>query len=79
LSRPRIKESSELGRAPAIQSVLEKQLEFLVHDLRHPSHRAKKYGEAIEIWQARVTGAWRFYFRIGGDTYQLLTITRHSK
>ena len=63
----------------AIRSVFEKPLEFLVHDLRHPSLRAKKNDEANDIWQARVTGAWRFYFRIEGDTYQLLTIRAHPK
>jgi len=63
----------------AIQSAFEKQLEFLIHDLRHPSLRAKKYDEARDIWQARVTGGWRFYFRIEGDTYQLLTIRAHPK
>jgi len=64
---------------PVIQSAFEKQLGFLVHDLRHPSLRAKKYDEANDIWQARVTGAWRFYFRIQGDTYQLFTIRAHPK
>ena len=65
--------------APApIQSALEKQLALLLRDLRHPSLRAKKYDEANDIWQARVTGAWRFYFRIEGDTY-LLTIRAHPK
>jgi hypothetical protein len=63
----------------AIQRAFEKQLEFLIHELRHPSLRAKKYDEANDIWQARVTGAWRFYFRIEGDTYQLLTIRAHPK
>jgi hypothetical protein len=63
----------------AIQSAFEKQLDFLLYDLRHPSLRAKKYDEALDIWQARVSGAWRFYFRIEGDTYQLLTIRAHPK
>jgi len=64
---------------PAIQNAFEKQLAFLLHDLRHPSLRAKKYDETHDIWQARVTGAWRFYFRIVGETYQLLTIRSHPK
>ena len=64
---------------PAIQSAFEKQLEFLLNGLRHPSLRAKKYNAALDIWQARVSGSWRFYFRIEGDIYQLLTIRAHPK
>ena len=56
-----------------------KQVEFLKNDLRHPSLRAKKYDEAADIWQARVTGGVRFYFRIEGDVYWLLNIKKHPK
>jgi hypothetical protein len=50
-------------KAPeAIQRAFDKQLELLLHDLRHPSLRAKKYDESR--WQGRVTRDWRFYFRI---------------
>ena len=42
----------------------EKQLGFLLANLRHPSLRAKKYSEAQDVWQARVDTAYRFYFRI---------------
>jgi mRNA-degrading endonuclease RelE of RelBE toxin-antitoxin system len=56
-----------------------KQLGFLLADLRHPSLRAKKYDEGRGIWQARVDREWRFYFRIEGDTFQLLDIIPHPK
>jgi len=70
----------QLAAAPLpIQRALEKQVRFLLRDLRHPSLRAKKYDEANNIWQARVTDAWRFYFRIEADTYQLLSIRPHPK
>lgn len=62
-----------------VQQALEKQLRFLMRDLRHPSLRAKKYDESGDIWQARVTGDIRFYFRIVGDTYRLLSIRKHPK
>jgi mRNA interferase RelE/StbE len=52
---------------------------FLVEDLRHPSLRAKKYDVARDIWQARVTRDWRFYFTIEDDTYHLHTIIPHPK
>jgi mRNA-degrading endonuclease RelE of RelBE toxin-antitoxin system len=62
-----------------IQKLFEKQAEFLRHNLRHPSLRAKKYDEARDIWQARVNGGWRFYFQIRGDTYYMLNIKAHPK
>ena len=34
---------------------------------------------ARDIWQARVNGGWRFYFRIEGDLYHLIDITPHPK
>lgn len=60
------------------QKAFEKQLRFLLKDIRHPSLRAKKYDEAADIWQARVTKGIRFYLRIENDTYVLLHIRKHS-
>ena len=64
---------------PAIQRAFDRKLELLLQDLRHPSLRTKKYDEARDLWQARVNKGWRFYFRIKGDTYQLIDITPHPK
>ena len=60
-----------------VRSAFEKQLGFLLHDIRHPSLRAKKYDEARGIWQARVTSNVRFYFSITGNTYTILDIEKH--
>ena len=65
--------------SPEVQKAFEKQLRFLMTDIRHPSLRAKKYDEAQDIWQARVTGKIRFYFKIEGNTYWLLNIKKHPK
>ena len=62
---------------PQIQKVFEKQLRFLLMDIRHPSLRAKKYDEAVGIWQARVTDNIRFYFAIENDMYLLLSLEKH--
>lgn len=62
-----------------IQRAFQKQAALLVSNLRHPSLRAKKYDEAQDIWQARVNGGWRFYFKIVGDTYYLIDIVSHPK
>jgi len=67
-------------KAPAeIQRAFDKQSLLLLHDLRHPSLHAKKYDEGSDLWQARVTRDWRFYFKIAGDTYRLEEIQRHPK
>lgn len=68
------------GKAPdKIRQAFDKQSLLLLHNLRHPSLRAKKYNEAEDKWQARVTGAWRFYFRIVGDAYIMTDIIAHPK
>ncbi len=70
----------QVSSAPRhVQNALDKQLRFLVEDLRHPSLRAKKYDEANDIWQARITQGWRFYFQIQGDTYVILAVIAHPK
>lgn len=65
--------------SPELRVKFEKQLGFLLENLRHPSLRAKKYSEADDIWQARVDDSYRFYFQIIGDTYLMLTIISHPK
>jgi plasmid maintenance system killer protein len=56
-----------------------KQVSLLVQNLQHPSLHAKKYDEANDRWQARVNKNWRFYFKIIGDTYQILKLIPHPK
>ncbi len=67
------------GAPPNIQKAFYKQAKLLLENLRHPSLRAKKYDEARNIWQARVTRDWRFYFTIQDDTYYLIDIIPHPK
>jgi len=62
-----------------IRNKFYKQVNFLLHDLRHPSLQAKKYDEPNGIWQARVDQKIRFYFLIEGDTYILLDIKKHPE
>ncbi len=60
-----------------LQAKLNKQLGFLLTNLRYPSLHAKKYDEAHNIWQARVDDNYRFYFKIKGDTYLILSTIHH--
>ena len=63
----------------AIQQAFNKQSLLLLANFRHPSLHAKKYNESQDLWQARVTGSWRFYFKIAGDIYRLEEIKNHPK
>lgn len=62
-----------------IQRAFDKQSQFLLKDLHHPSLHAKKYDESKNRWQARVTRDWRFYFVIHGDAYILQDMMHHPK
>ena len=62
-----------------IKDQFDKQLAFLLDDLKHPSLHAKKYDEKRGIWQARVNRDWRFYFLIEEDIYYLIDIMAHPK
>lgn len=73
---PRFKR--ELKKIPKnIRSRFYKQLEFLQSDLNHPSLRAKKYDRRHGVWQARVNGGYRFYFRFREERLELVSIIRH--
>ena len=64
---------------PTIRKAFYKQLAFLERDLHHPSLRAKKYDEARDLWQARVTKDWHFYFTIVDDAYVIRDVIPHPK
>ena len=57
----------------------DKQVGFLLTNLRHPSLQAKKYDKARDVWQARLDADYRFYFRIEGDPYHIFSIIPHPK
>ena len=63
----------------AVRKAFAKQLRFLLANLRHPSLHAKKYSEGLDVWQGRVTRGRRFYFKIEGDEYVILSIMPHPK
>ncbi len=67
------------GLSAERKAKFDKQLGFLLTNLRHPSLRAKKYDEVRDIWQARVDDNYRFYFQIVGDTYRILFIRPHPE
>jgi mRNA-degrading endonuclease RelE of RelBE toxin-antitoxin system len=62
-----------------VRTAFKKQLGFLLANLRHPSLHAKKYDESRDVWQARVSRNWRFYFTVHGDAYVILAVIPHPK
>jgi plasmid maintenance system killer protein len=68
------------ARAPlTLQRAFDRRAALLGGNLRHPSLHAKKYDEANDIWQARVTRDWRVYFRLVDDLYELIDLMAHPK
>lgn len=64
---------------PRIRKAFYKQADYLLHNIQHPSLHAKKFSEAEDMWQARVTREWRFYFRIANDSYIITDVRSHPK
>jgi mRNA-degrading endonuclease RelE of RelBE toxin-antitoxin system len=62
-----------------VRKAFYKQVHFLTQNIRHPSLHAKKYDEASNLWQARITQSWRFYFLIKADEYIIIAIRNHPK
>jgi mRNA-degrading endonuclease RelE of RelBE toxin-antitoxin system len=62
-----------------VQLKFDKQLGYLLKNIKHPSLHAKKYDESEDIWQARIDQNIRFYFIISDDVYILLNIKNHPK
>ena len=74
------KADKDYARLPkAIRKAFGKQLQFLLTNLQHPSLHAKKYSESMDVWQGRVTKDWRFYFKVEGEEYVILSIIPHPK
>lgn len=62
----------------AIQEQAQKQLGFLLSNPHHPSLNVKKMKDPRNIWEGRVTAAYRFTFQIEDDLYILRTIGTHD-
>ncbi len=63
----------------SLQKKVDKQFEYLLSDLRHPSLHAKKYQGQADLWQARIDKDWRFYFFIIEPEYIIVSIIKHPK
>jgi mRNA-degrading endonuclease RelE of RelBE toxin-antitoxin system len=61
-----------------IQKAVDKQLELLMANPRHPSLNLKKMQDPRRIWECRVTFSYRFTFQIENDTYILRKVGTHD-
>ena len=62
----------------AVQKILDKQLEFLQENPRHPSLRIKKMEGSHNIWEGRITKDHRFTFEIVGPIYYMRRTGNHK-
>ena len=61
-----------------IQQTVDRQLEFLLENAKHPSLNVKKMNDPRNIWEGRVTRGYRFTFQIEGDVYILRKVGTHD-
>ena len=64
---------------PSIQKKFDKQIKFLLKDLRYPSIQAKKEEGFENVWEGRVDRHYRFSFTIESDTIILLRVGPHDE
>ena len=62
-----------------LRAQVDKQLDLLCGNLRHPSIQAKRYGGTDDLWQGRVNRSYRFYFQINEEEYYVVSIIPHPK
>lgn len=61
-----------------IQRKLEKQLMFLIEDVRHPSLHARKMSGEINKYEARIDYHYRFTYAMSNDTVTILAVGLHD-
>ena len=61
-----------------IQKAVDKQLELLLSNPQHPSLNFKEMQDPRNIWECRVTAAYRFTLQVENDVY-LFEKGRHSR
>jgi mRNA-degrading endonuclease RelE of RelBE toxin-antitoxin system len=61
-----------------LQEAVDKQLELLLYNQRHPSLNIKKMNDPRNIWEGRATASYRFTFQIEADIYVLRRVGTHD-
>jgi mRNA-degrading endonuclease RelE of RelBE toxin-antitoxin system len=63
----------------SIQRKVDKQIKFLLQDLRYPSIRAKKLEGFPDVWEGRVDRSYRFIFIIKNDVVTFIGVGPHDE
>jgi len=61
-----------------IQAKVDRQLDKLSNDLRHPSLRVKKIKGTLDVWEARVDRCYRLTFSVREDVLYLRRVGPHD-
>lgn len=61
-----------------IQQQIDKQIERLAENPRHPSLQTKKMEGHPNIWEVRITGGYRMTLQINGDICLLRRVGTHD-
>ena len=61
-----------------VQERAEKSLRLLIENAHHPSLRTRKMQGTSDIWEARVSGAYRMTFQKMGESLVLRRIGSHD-
>lgn len=77
LSDKAVKQYQALSKS--LQKTADKQFDYLVTDIRHPSLDIKKYKGTDDLWQGRIDKGYRFYFYIIAPNYIVISIINHEK
>ena len=75
-SKPFVRDYRKLPKQ--IQTAIDKQIEFLLSNPRHPSLNIKKMNDPREIWEGRITKSYRFTYQIERETYVLRRVGTHG-
>ena len=63
----------------SIQRKVDKQLDLLAQNLRHPSLHVKKIRGTAGLWEARIVKQYRLSFEMTGDTIYLRVVGNHDE
>ena len=61
-----------------IQEAVDKKLELLLSNSRHPSLNIKKMNDPRNIWEGRITHSYRFTFNMEDDIYVMRKVGTHD-
>ncbi|MGH9861396.1 MAG: hypothetical protein ACRD5F_15365 [Candidatus Acidiferrales bacterium] len=78
LRRSRSFERDFVRLPPQIQELAEKAIQLLAENPRHPSLRVKKMKRVNDVWEGRVTLAYRFTFNWEGEIITFRKIGTHD-